>query len=161
MIKIILIFIALCIQYPDVLGQSKVACSNSSDAQTRLIRKQSLSTISEKLPKGSLLLCLNYDFEDSISICISNNNILTAHLKFTKLDSSNSHFPYNQAVIDIGMLSTPSLITSNQVCTIRFINTKKRVEFKIKKKFSCYSLEISNSSNVGYLYCLNALPWPD
>lgn len=159
--KIFLIFTVLFIDYSGVVGQDNMACSNFMDTKIRLVTKQSTSPISEKLPKGSLLLCLNYDFEDSISICINNNSILTSHLKFTKLDSSNSHFPYNHAVIDLGKLSTSSLVTLNQLCIIRFSNSRKRVEFKIQKRFSCYSLEISTKTDIGYLYCLNSLPWPD
>jgi hypothetical protein len=107
--------------------------------------------------KHYFYIAFNYDYEDSISIIVKGKNISNGRLKYAQPDTSSSTYPDNRVLFNLSKTYYPQY----SKCHIIFWSSKKRVAFRLNRRFAFYVLDVSKDISVWHLNYLNTYPWPD
>lgn len=156
--NLIFVLVSLILKSSIALAQhntNDVVC-DSFNLQTLVIKNNAKQKLNGN--KNSFYIAFNYDFEDSISVWINNDNVYNGKLKYSQVDSNSSVFPYNRSLLK---LPDKSKNFYKAKCQILFWRSRKKVEFYVYPKIGYYILEVLGNKHVWYLSLSNVYPWTD
>jgi hypothetical protein len=156
LIKTLALGLLLLFKSSFIYAQNKSEIKDRAHLQNIILTIDKIDKANRTSDNPYFHIAFDYNYGDSISLSVKGKNIYNIRLKYVP-DTNTSFYPYNRALLKL----SKKQISKHSNCQIIFWNSKRRVTFRLNRKFEYYSLEVLKNASTWKLSYSNTYPWPD